>query len=89
MQADRINAAPFAAVTGANVNLVQHSTKQSQEALADPNHTASDGSRSNAVGPTEDQARGAYNAAWTGGPYWHHKGHHSLDNQDAGVMKQG
>jgi hypothetical protein len=54
MQADRINAAPFAAVTGANVNLVQHSTKQSQEALADPNHTASDGSRSNAVGPTEE-----------------------------------
>ncbi len=54
MQADRINAAPLAAVTGANVNTVQHSTKQSQEALADPNHTTSDGARSNAVGPPEE-----------------------------------
>ncbi len=53
MQPDRINAAPLAAVTGANVSTVQHSTKQSQEALADPNHTASDGARCNAVGPTE------------------------------------
>jgi len=54
MQADRINAAPLAAVTRANVNTVQHSTKQSQEALADPNHTTSDGARSNAVAPTEE-----------------------------------
>jgi hypothetical protein len=54
MQADRINAAPLAVVTGANVNTVEHSTKQSQEALADPNHTTSDGARSNAVGPTEE-----------------------------------
>ncbi|CAM6025100.1 unnamed protein product [Sphagnum balticum] len=54
MQADRINAVPLAAVTGANVNTMQHSTKQSQEALADPNHTTSDGARSNAVGPTEE-----------------------------------
>ncbi len=53
-QADRINAAPLAAVTGANVNIVQHSTKQSQEALADPNLTTSDGARSNVVGPTEE-----------------------------------
>ncbi len=54
MQADRINAAPLAAVTGANVNTVQHSTKQSQEALADPNGTTSDGARSNVVAPTEE-----------------------------------
>jgi hypothetical protein len=54
MQADRINAAPLAVVTGANVNTVQHLTKQSQEALAEPNHTTSDGARSNAVGPTEE-----------------------------------
>jgi hypothetical protein len=54
MQADRINAAPLATVTGANVNTVQHSTKQSQEVLSDPNHTTSDGARSNAVGPTEE-----------------------------------
>jgi hypothetical protein len=54
MQADRINAAPLAAVTGANVDTVQHSTTPSQEALADPNHTTSDGARSNAVGPTEE-----------------------------------
>jgi hypothetical protein len=55
MQADGINAVPLAAVTGANVvNTVQHSTKRSQEALADPNHTTSDGARSNAVGPTEE-----------------------------------
>jgi hypothetical protein len=54
MQADRINAVPLTAVTGANVNTVQHSTKQSQEGLANPNHTASDGARSNAVGPTEE-----------------------------------
>jgi hypothetical protein len=54
MQADRINAVPLAAVTGANVKTVQQSTKQSQEALADTNHTTSDGARSNAVGPTEE-----------------------------------
>jgi hypothetical protein len=54
MQADRINAVPLAAVTRANVNTVQHSTKQSQEALADLNHTISDGARSSAVGPTEE-----------------------------------
>jgi hypothetical protein len=54
MQADRINAVPLAAVTGANVNTVQHSTKQSQEALADANHTTSDSARSNAVRPTEE-----------------------------------
>ncbi len=79
MQAYQINAAPLATVTGANVNTVQHSTKESQEALADPNHTTSDGARSNAVGTTEefvfiarvyvpadqleDQARGDYNTA--------------------------
>jgi hypothetical protein len=54
MQADRINAAPLAAVIGANVNTVQHSTKQSQDALADPYVTPSDGATSNAVGPTEE-----------------------------------
>jgi hypothetical protein len=54
MQADLINAAPLAAVTGANVNTVQHSTKQSQEALAVPSLITSDGARSNAVGPIEE-----------------------------------
>jgi hypothetical protein len=54
MQADRINAEPLAAVTGANVNTDPHSTKQSQEAVADPNHATSDVARSNAVGPTEE-----------------------------------
>jgi hypothetical protein len=53
MHADRINAVPLVAVTEANVNTVRHSTKRSLEALADPNHSISDGSRSCAVGPTE------------------------------------